>query len=147
MNCLVRALLLLLSLSLAAAAQPKTWRGTWSATVGNGVRALGGTWDAALGDSPNIALGSWTVMDQAGATVAAGTWAARKDQKIWKGSWQARVRSGQLYSGTWRAQPQFSSSAGFSELFEFALTKIASGTWQMGPAYSGAWSIRTYPRQ
>ncbi len=56
--------------------------------------------------SSHIALGSWTVMDQAGPTVADGTWAASKDQKIWKGSWQARVRSGQLYSGTWRAQPQ-----------------------------------------
>ena len=143
----MRALLLLLSLSLAAAAQPKTWRGTWSATVGNGVRAFGGTWDAALSDNPNFALGSWTVMDQAGATVAAGTWAARKDQKIWQGSWQARVRSGQRYSGTWRAQSQLPASNGFSELFESALTKVASGTWQVGTAYSGAWSIRAYPHQ
>ncbi len=147
MNCLVRAFLLLLSLSLAAAAQPKTWRGTWSATVGNGVRAFGGTWDAALGDNPNIVLGNWTVMDQAGATVAAGTWSARKDAKIWKGSWQARVRSGQLYSGIWQAQSQLPASAGFSELFEAALTKVASGTWQLGTAYSGTWSIRAYPRQ
>ncbi len=38
-------------------------------------------------------------MDATGTTVAAGTWAARKDQKVWKGSWEARVRSGQLYSG------------------------------------------------
>jgi len=147
MNRLVRALLLLLSLSLAAAAQPKTWRGTWSATVGNGVRAFGGTWDATLGDNPNAVLGNWTVMDQAGATVAAGTWAARKDQKIWKGTWQARGRSGQLYSGTWRAQSHLPASNGFSELFESALTKIASGTWQVGTAYSGIWSIRSYPRQ
>ena len=86
-------------------------------------------------------------MDQAGTTVAAGTWAARKDQKIWKGSWQARVRSGQLYSGTWRPQSHLPASAGFSELFEAALTKNASGTWEMGTAYSGTWSIRAHPHQ
>jgi len=142
-----RALVLVLSLSLAAAAQPKTWRGTWSATVGNGVRAFGGTWDAALGDNPNAVLGNWTVTDQAGATVAAGTWAARKDQKIWRGSWQALGRSGQRYSGTWRAQSQLPASNGFSELFESALTKVASGTWQVGAAYSGTWSIRAYPHE
>lgn len=87
------------------------------------------------------------MIDQTGATVAAGTWAARKGQEIWKGSWQARGRSGQLYSGTWRAQSQLPASNGFSELFEPALTKVASRTWQMGTAYSGAWSIRTQPRQ
>jgi hypothetical protein len=32
-------------------------------------------------------------------------------------------------------------------LFEFALSKMASGTWRMGTAYSGGWSIRAYPRR
>jgi len=27
------------------------------------------------------------------------------------------------------------------------LTKVASGTWQVRTAYSGAWSIRAYPHQ
>jgi hypothetical protein len=147
MNRLARTLLVLLSLSLAAAAQPKKWRGTWSATVGSGGRAFRGTWDATLGHDPDTVLGSWTVTDQAGATVATGTWAARKGEKAWKGSWQARAGSGQLFSGTWRAQSQLPASTPFSELFEFALTKIASGTWQIGTAYSGTWSIRAYPRQ
>ena len=147
MNRLARTLLLLLSLSLAAAAQPKTWGGTWVATVGSGGRAFRGTWDATPGRDPDTVLGNWTVMDQAGATVADGTWSARKAEKIWKGSWQARGRSGQQYAGTWRAQSQLPPSTQFAELFEFALTKIAGGTWQMSTAYSGTWSIRAYPRQ
>jgi hypothetical protein len=84
MNRLARALLLLLSLSLAAAAQPKKWRGTWSATVGNGGRLFRGTLDASLDHDPDTVLGSRTMMDQAGATTAAGTWLARKDEKIWR---------------------------------------------------------------
>jgi hypothetical protein len=86
-------------------------------------------------------------MDQAGATVAAGTWAARKDQKVWKGSWQARGRSGQLYSGTWRAQPQLPSSAGFSELFEFALTISCQRDLAGGYSVLRCLVERAYPHQ
>jgi len=140
----VRVLILLLSLWFAAAAQRKTWQGSWSATAGN--TTFGGTWDAAVSDDPDTASGSWTLMDQSGATLADGTWAARKDQNVWRGAWQARSRSGRVYSGTWRAQPGLPVSARFADLFEFALSKMASGTWRMGTAYSGGWSIRAYPR-
>jgi hypothetical protein len=147
MSRLVWTFLLLLMLSLAVAAQPKTWSGSWSANAGNDSRAFGGTWDATLGDDPETVLGNWTMLDQSGATLAAGTWSARKDERIWKGSWQARLASGQLYSGTWQAQSQLRSPSHFSELFEFALTKAASGAWHMGNAHSGGWSIRTSPGQ
>ena len=141
-----RVLILFVSVWFAAAAQQKTWQGSWSATAGNGSTVFGGTWDAAVGNDPDTASGSWTLMDQSGATLADGTWAARKDQKVWKGLWQARGRSGRLYSGAWRAQSGLPAFARFSDLFEFALSKMASGTWRMGTAYSGGWSIRAYPR-
>jgi hypothetical protein len=147
LNRLARTILLLLSLSLAAVSEPKTWRGTWSATIGNGATVFGGTWDAAAGDDADTASGNWTLMDKSGATLADGTWAANKDQNVWRGVWKARNRSGRLYSGTWRAHLELPASVRFPGLFESALTKMASGTWRMGAAYSGAWSIRAYPRQ
>jgi len=147
MNRPARTLLLLLSLSLAAAAQPKTWRGSWSATAGNSSTVFGGTWDATAGDDADTVSGNWTLMDKSGATLADGTWAAHKDQNVWRGIWKARNRSGRLYSGIWRAQAQLPAAVHFSDLFESALSKAASGTWRMGAAYSGAWSIRAYPRQ
>lgn len=136
----------LLILALPAAAQPKTWSGTWSATIGRNARAFGGTWEATPGDDPDTVLGNWSMLDRAGATLANGAWSARKDEGIWKGGWQARLASGQLYSGTWRAQSPLRSPSHFSELFEFAIAKAASGAWRMGAAHSGGWSIRTYSR-
>jgi len=141
----VRAILLLLTFWLAATAQQKSWHGTWTANAGGGARTFAGTWDASLGDEPDTVVGNWTLMDKAGATVAAGTWAARKDEKIWRGSWQARGPSGGIYSGTWRAPSQVTPAARISKLFEFALTKVAGGTWRMGTAYSGDWAIRAFP--
>jgi hypothetical protein len=143
----VRTILLLVTLSLAVAAQQKTWRGSWTANSGSGVRTFGGTWDASLGDDQDTVVGNWTLVDKAGATVAAGTWAARKDEKIWRGSWQARGPSGGIYSGTWRAPSQAPPAALISKLFEFALAKVATGTWRMGTAYSGNWAIRAFPEQ
>jgi hypothetical protein len=90
------------SLSLAATAEPKTWSGTWSATIGNGGTVFGGTWDAAASDDADTVSGNWTLMDKSGATLADGTWAAHKDQNVWRGIWKARNRSGRLYSGIWR---------------------------------------------
>jgi hypothetical protein len=146
MRRVMKILAVLASLSLAATAQAKNWSGTWTATAGAG-KAFGGTWDAASGDDPNTVQGSFAVVDPSGTTLAAGTWAARKDAKTWQGSWQARAASGQVFSGTWRAQAQLPSTASFAELFELAATQIVRGTWAMGAAYSGAWSIRTYTRQ
>ena len=142
----LRILLLLLILALPAAAQPTTWSGAWSATAGDHARAFEGTWDATVGDDPDTAAGNWALRDQAGAVLASGSWAARKDGKIWKGGWQARLASGQLYAGTWRAQSALRSPSHFSELFAFALTHVASGTWHMGAAHAGGWSIRAYSR-
>lgn len=148
MQRITRTLVVILGISLAATAQNKSpskaWRGTWSATVGNGARVFGGTWDATLGDDPDTVIGNWAITDQSGTTMASGTWAAHKDEKVWRGSWQARVASGQVYSGTWRAQAQLASTARISELFELSLGKAVSGTWRMGGEYAGAWSIRAY---
>lgn len=139
-----RAVLFLAILSLAAMAQSKSWRGTWSASAGSGGRAFGGTWDATLGEDPDTAFGSWSVLDQAGTTLASGTWSARKEQKIWRGAWKARTASNQVLSGTWRAQSPLPATAHLSGLLESAIAKPASGTWSMGAA-SGAWSIRASP--
>ena len=140
-----RTLLLLLSLSLAAGAQRKAWHGTWSATIGKGGAVFGGTWDAAAGEDPDTISGVWALMDKSGATLADGTWVAHKDQNVWRGIWKARNRSGSVYSGTWRALSELPASDPFPGLFESALSKMAGGTWRMGAAYSGAWSIRAFP--
>src|SRR5579863_8703250 len=139
--------LVLLSLPLMVGAQHKVWQGSWSANAGNSSTVFGGTWDATAGDDADTVSGSWTLMDASGAVLADGTWAARKDQNVWRGIWKARGRSGRVYSGTWRARSERSASSPFSDLFEAALSKAASGTWRMGTAYFGSWSIRAYPRQ
>jgi len=48
--------------------------------------------------------------------------------------------------GDGRQRRQLPAAAHMQELFELALTKAMNGTWQMGTSYSGAWSIRAYPR-
>jgi len=138
--------LLFLIPMLPAAAPPQTWSGSWSATTGDAGTAFGGTWDATPGDDPDTAIGNWALLDPSGATLAAGTWSARKDDRVWRGSWQARLASGRIYSGTWRAQAELRSPGHFAELFEFAVTQAAGGVWHMGAAHSGGWSIRTSPR-
>jgi hypothetical protein len=139
-------LILLLSCTFAAAAQEKKWHGTWAATVGSGGTAFAGTWNAVPSEAADTVVGSWSVRDQNGAELATGTWAAGKDDKIWKGSWQARRPSGQVYNGTWRAQVELPATSHFSELFEAAITKAVSGTWRMS-TYSGAWTIRAYTQK
>src|SRR5215472_8763214 len=138
-------LVLLFCGATIAMPQSKSWRGTWTATVGGGSSVLGGTWDASLAQDPDTVQGNWTLSDPNGATLAQGTWAARKDAKAWKGTWQARGATGQTYSGTWRTQARLPAGVHMQELFDLALTKAISGTWQMS-TYSGAWSIRAYPR-
>jgi hypothetical protein len=144
MRRLARTVLLLLSLSPAVPAQPKTWHGTWGANVANSARVFSGTWDAVSSGDPNTVTGNWTLADQGGATLAAGAWSARKREKFWDGAWQARGSSGRIYSGTWSARPQLSPDMTFSELLESALAKTAGGTWRMGKGYWGGWSIRAY---
>lgn len=143
MHRLAYTLPLLLGLSLTG--QPKTWNGSWSASAGNGAAVFRGTWDAALSSEPDTVAGNWTLTDAHGEAVARGTWAARKNEKIWRGNWQARTSSDRVYTGTWRAQ-SLPAAARFPALFESAVTDAVSGTWRMGSTYSGSWSIRVYPR-
>src|ERR1700683_978796 len=90
---------ILLSSCLLAADQPK-WQGTWAASLGTGGPTLAGTWNAAPGQAPDTVAGPGWVRDQKGAELATGTWAAGKEEKMWKGTWQARRSSGQVYDGT-----------------------------------------------
>jgi hypothetical protein len=145
MRHLVQPLILLASLSLAGNAQQPKWQGTWAASIGSsGTTAFTGTWDAVPGEARDTANGTWSLRDQNGAEVARGTWAAGKESNVWKGTWQARRASGQIYNGTWRTQVELPARSPFSELFEAAAAKAVSGTWGMG-SYIGAWTIRVYP--
>jgi hypothetical protein len=134
--------ILLLSSSLPAADQP-TWQGTWAATIGTGGTMLAGTWTAVPGQAPDTVAGNWSLRDQNGAELATGTWAAGKDGKLWKGTWQARRPSGQVYDGTWRANIELPVTSHLRDLFEAAIVSAISGSWRMGN-YAGAWTIRAY---
>jgi len=138
-------IVILLPSFLAGAADRPTWQGTWAATAAAG-GVFAGTWTAAPGVAADTVAGTWSLRDQTGVELATGTWAAGKDGKLWKGSWQARRPSGQIYDGTWRAQVELPATSHFSELFEAAITKAVAGNWRMG-TYAGAWTIRAYERK
>jgi hypothetical protein len=139
--------ILLSSLSPVRAAAQSKWQGTWAATVGTGTSAaFTGTWDAAPGTTPNAIAGTWSLRDQNGTELATGTWAAAKEGKVWKGTWQVRRASGQIYDGSWRAQVELSASSRFADLFEAAIGKAVSGSWRTGNT-AGAWTIRAYTGQ
>lgn len=127
-----------------AADQPK-WQGTWAANAGSG-SAFAGTWNAAPGDAPDTVGGAWSLRDQNGVEVATGTWAAGKDGKVWKGTWQARRTSGQVYNGAWRAQIELPVASPLPALLEAAISNAVSGSWRMGN-YSGPWTIRAYAQK
>lgn len=139
MKRLAWAVFLLSNLFVAAADEPK-WQGTWAATVGGGP-AFAGTWDAVPGTAPNTIAGTWSLRDQYGTELATGTWAAAKDVKVWKGTWQTRRPSGQIYDGVWQAQVELSVTPRLSGLFEAALAKAVSGSWRTG-SHGGAWTLR-----
>ena len=138
--------ILLPGVLLAGTADQPKWQGTWAATVGGGTTALAGTWNAAPGDAPDTIAGTWSLRDQNGTELATGTWAAGKEGRVWKGSWQARRASGQIYNGTWRAQAELAATSHLPDLFAAAIAKAVSGSWRIGN-YSGAWTIRVYAQK
>jgi hypothetical protein len=136
------AVILLSSSLLAGVADQPKWQGTWAATAGNG-GAFAGTWNASPGETTDTVAGTWSLRDQNGAELATGTWAMGKEGKVWKGTWQARRASGQVYDGAWRTQEALPAGSHLSSLFEAAIAKAMSGSWQMGNL-TGAWTIRAY---
>jgi len=121
--------------------QPQ-WQGTWAATVASGA-TFAGTWNAAPGPAPDTVAGTWSLQGPNGAELATGTWAAGKDGKVWKGVWQARRLSGQVYDGTWRAQVELPVTSHLPAMFESAMADAVSGNWRMGNS-TGSWTIRAY---
>jgi hypothetical protein len=105
-----------------------------------------GTWNAVPGKAPDTVAGTWSLQDPNGAELATGTWAAGRDGTVWKGSWQARRPSGQIYDGTWRSQVELPAAAHMSDLFRAAIAKAVNGSWRMGNL-AGAWTIRAYAEQ
>jgi hypothetical protein len=146
MRYLAWTVFLLSGLAPARAADQPTWQGTWAATIGTGTTMFAGTWNASPGAAVDTVAGTWSLRDQNGTELATGTWAAGKEGKVWKGSWQARRVSGQIYDGTWRAQVELPVTSHFSGLFDAAITKALSGSWRMAN-YAGAWTIRAYAQK
>jgi hypothetical protein len=146
MKYLVWIIILLSRLAPARAADQPKWQGTWAATVGTGTAMFAGTWNAAPGETPDTIAGTWSLRDQNGTELATGTWAAGKDSKVWKGIWQARRPSGQVYDGTWRAHVELHVTSHFSDLFEAGIANAVSGSWRMGN-FAGAWTIRAYAQK
>jgi hypothetical protein len=145
MKHLAWTVILLASLSLAGAADQPKWQGTWAATVGSGA-GFAGTWSATAGEDPDTIAGSWSLRDRNGAELATGTWAAGKEGKAWRGTWQARRASGQVYDGTWSAQVELPATSHLPTLFEAAIARALSGSWRMSN-YGGAWTIRAYAQK
>ena len=143
-NLLLLGGFVFLSFSLLAA-EPQ-WQGTFAATVGTGGTAFAGTWDAAPGPAPDTVAGTWSLRDAKGVELASGTWAAGRKGKTWKGTWQARRASGQVYNGDWESSTALPTSAQFTDLLQTAFSKDISGSWWMGKL-SGAWSMHAYPKQ
>lgn len=144
MRHLAWAVILISAFSLANSAAG-VWQGTWAATVTSGA-SFAGTWSAAPGKAPDTVAGTWSLRDQNGSELASGSWAAGKEGKLWKGTWQARGTSGQVYEGSWRSEIELPASAHFAELFDAAILKAVNGTWRAGDRV-GAWSIRAFSQQ
>ncbi|HEX5226105.1 MAG TPA: hypothetical protein VFW44_00260 [Bryobacteraceae bacterium] len=149
-NTLILLVGLVFSSFSIPAAEPQ-WQGTFAATLGTGGTAFAGTWDAAPGPAPDTVAGTWSLRDAKGAELATGTWAAGREgktnkDKTWKGTWQARRPSGQVYDGDWESSAALPATAHFPDLFQAALAKAVSGSWWMGKL-SGAWTIRAYASQ
>ena len=123
-----------------AVAQPNLW----SATSSNG-QTFGGTWTAVPDPKTETVTGTWTLVDAQGRTLADGGWSASKSPDGWTGNWRAANFGGSEheFSGSWRADVDLKSNAGFVKLFEKAVQTIVSGSWRMG-RYSGAWSILVF---
>ncbi len=120
--------------------------GTWSARASSGLTLMGG-WTATPDPASGAVTGTWTLFDAQGNTVADGAWSAAKAPTQWNGAWRAVVtgRSGE-YSGTWTASVDLKADAALVDLFQAAAQTIVNGTWRAG-AQSGAWAIRTSPKE
>lgn len=122
---------------------PSKQAGSWSAATRNGLTIMG-TWTAIL-DPNGTVTGTWALVDARGTTRADGAWSAAKSPTEWTGAWRAVIsgREGEL-AGTWSAAIDPKAAARLADLFQKAVETIVSGTWRVGAAQSGAWSIRTF---
>src|SRR5205085_3531654 len=120
-------LLLVLCLSLFAAAQPPpaAIEGTWKASVGDVV--FHGKWTAVLRSAtPNAANGAWTLLNDSNDVMTQGTWSARKQASGWQGTFTARAKTGGPYSGVWSAALNRSTAKSLSDMLRSALEKEVS---------------------
>jgi hypothetical protein len=144
-TAVVLAALLVVTVS---AQSPSTLRGGWSATVGPN-QVLQGTWTADLTSAaPDTARGSWTLVNQSNRIAAQGTWSAVKTEKVWSGTWQARVATergatGRLFSGSWKTRIAGSDGQSLSDLLQKTFREQVSGQWASG-RLAGMWSLRSY---
>jgi hypothetical protein len=141
MTLLIRTAILLVLATIAGAEEPPApLHGRWSATVGSQV--LRGTWSAEpVRDTSNTARGGWQLLNDASQIVVDGTWAAQKTAGVWQGTWSARVRSGQVFSGTWQTALKESASGTLGEMLQRTLQGQVTGSWR-SQGMSGTWSLR-----
>jgi hypothetical protein len=118
-------------------------QGLWTAWVGS--EAFHGKWTAVTSSrTPDWAYGAWIMQNEAGDIILQGTWSARKTGAGWKGTWSARVNSGQKYSGSWTASSPNPSSETFAGMLDAAAKERASGTWSTDQL-AGSWSLKRDP--
>jgi hypothetical protein len=122
--------------------QGQVLRGTWAASAGP--RTFHGRWWAELHtNTKNAASGSWTLLSDSNQILLEGAWSARKSQRVWEGTWTARVKSGRPFSGTWSSDLKEGTT--FEDMLKLAIEKQATGSWVsermqgnwwlMGPGY------------
>jgi hypothetical protein len=90
----------------------------------------------------NTAQGAFAVVNERNQVILQGTWAATSAQG-WRGSWSARVagdrRSGETFTGTWRAEGALVGQT-LEELLHRTLAKEVTGSWQ-SRGLAGKWRL------
>jgi len=115
------------------------WRGSWVATAGP-TRSLRGRWSAQLvPQTLNAAQGSWTLLGDSNQTLLEGTWSAHRFLHAWRGTWTARLASGQSLAGTWNSDLTDIDGQTFEDMFKRTIEKQVSGSWKSGRMQGNWW--------
>jgi hypothetical protein len=117
----------------------RIWRGGWVATAGP-TRSLRGRWSAQLlPKTLNAAQGAWTLLGDSNQILLEGTWSAQRFLRTWRGTWTARLASGQSVAGTWSSDLTEIDGKTFEAMLERTIEKQVSGSWKSGRMQGNWW--------
>jgi hypothetical protein len=115
------------------------WRGAWVATAGP-TGSFRGRWSGQLlPNTVNAAQGSWTLLNDSNQSLLEGTWSAQKTLRTWRGSWTARLATGQSFRGTWMSDMTDVDGKSFEDMLKATIEKQVSGSWRSGRMQGNWW--------